>query len=110
MRSSICATRELPAELRVERVVEPVRADAGDAAAGAEDMDSRQHHGNEDHLAEEIARVDHAMRFGGLREREGLVDDGLQLAVGDQAHHFAQLEHRRILRAGEAQLACGRTG
>src|SRR5215213_9852056 len=33
--------RQLLAELRVERVVEAMRADAGDAAAGAEDVDSR---------------------------------------------------------------------
>src|SRR5258706_3746038 len=37
--------RELLAELGVERVIEGVRPDAEDAAAGAENMDSRQHHG-----------------------------------------------------------------
>src|SRR5919198_31323 len=40
--------RELLADLGIERVVEPVRADAGDAAAGAENVDSRfrGHHGS----------------------------------------------------------------
>src|SRR5207248_3550752 len=36
---------ELLADVGIERVVEPVRTDAGDAAAGAQNMDSRPHQG-----------------------------------------------------------------
>ena len=95
---------QLPAQLRIQRVVEPVRADAGDAAAGAENMDSRQHHGSRITLPKKSRESTTRCASAACGERERLVDDGLQLAVGDEAHDLPQLEHRGVLRAGEAQL------
>src|SRR5580704_13814091 len=58
----------------------------------------------QDDLAELLCRFEVAMRFGRLREGKHTIDDGLQLAVVEERHHYLQIMLGGAVGADDRQL------